>query len=242
MNGRRLTCSTPTGNLDGDRSVSHFATLTRDFGQAVQTTHAVATSAISGIAEAHRGASTKALQSGWSKLSAQHVDELVAGCHVLADALDVAAGYIVAQKAEALATLVGMVAAFVADQAASLATLGLTEAAVPAIIEGAEAIVKSLVQDLQQYVVGQVIEAAAKPLFAKVEDALSGLDWSESGAGNGAAGASMSVDAESTRCIRPRCARTRHPQSRRTRSIPLSPVARVRGESLDGIGDALPLR
>jgi hypothetical protein len=75
-----------------------------------------------------------------------------------------------------------MAAAFVADQAAAIATAGLAEAAVPLIVEGAERLVKSLVMDLEQYVIGQVIEAAAKPLFAKVEAAFSGLDWSQSGA------------------------------------------------------------
>lgn len=105
-------------------TVSQFATLTRQFAQAVETTHQDATQAIATIAEWHRSGSTERLQSGWSSMSTQHVDELVTGCHVLADALDVAAGYIVAQKVEAIATLVGMAAAFVADQAASVATLG----------------------------------------------------------------------------------------------------------------------
>lgn len=162
-------------------TLTQFATLTREFGTAVQTTHQDATAAVAGIATAHQGASTSQMKSGWSTLSAQHVDELVAGCAVLADALDVAAGYIVAQKAEAVVTLIGMAAAFVADQAASVATLGLAEAAVPVIIEGAERLLKSLVMDLQQYIIGQVIEAAAKPLFAKVEAAMSGLDWSQAG-------------------------------------------------------------
>jgi hypothetical protein len=98
---------------------------------------------------------------------------------------DAAAGYIVAQKAEAIGALVGMAAAFFADQAAAVVTLGLSEAAVPLIIEGAEAIVRSLVADLEQYVIGMVIEAAAKPLFAKVEEAMTGLDWSQSGAAAG---------------------------------------------------------
>lgn len=162
-------------------TVTQFATLTRQFGQAVRTTHDDATKAIHGIAQAYQGASTEKMRSGWANLSAKHVDELVTGCHVLADALDVTAGYIVAQKAEAIATLVTMAAAFIADQAAAVATFGLAEAAVPAIIEGAEQVVKSLVMDLQQYVVGKVVEAAAKPLFAKVEAAMSGLDWSQAG-------------------------------------------------------------
>jgi hypothetical protein len=148
----------------------------------VQTTHDDATRTLAAIASVYQGASTDAMTSGWAKLSAKHVDEIVFGCHVLADALDVAAVYIVAQKAEAITVLIGMAAAFVADQAAAVATLGLAEAAVPLIIEGAELLLKSLVMDLQQYVVGQVVEAAAEPLFDKIENAMSGLDWSQSGA------------------------------------------------------------
>lgn len=166
-------------------TVMQFASLVREFRQAVQTTHQDATEAVAAIARAHQSVSTEVMQSGWAKLSAQHIDELTAACAVLADALDAAAGYIVAQKAEAIAVLVGMAAAFFADQAAAVLTLGLSEAAMPLIIEGAEAVVKSLVADLEQYVIGMVIETAAKPLFAKVEAALTGLDWSKSGAVSG---------------------------------------------------------
>jgi hypothetical protein len=134
------------------------------------------------------------MTSGWQTLSAKHVYEVVDGCRVLADALGVAAGYILAQKAEAVAVLVGLAAAFVADQAAAIATAGLAEVAVPLIIEGAERLVKSLVMDLEQYVIGHVIEAAAKPLFAKVEDAMAGLDWSGSGGSGGSGGQQISVD------------------------------------------------
>jgi hypothetical protein len=44
-------------------------------------------------------------------------------------------------------------------------------------------LVKSLVMDLEQHLIGEVIEAAAKPLFAKVEAAMASLDWSASGSG-----------------------------------------------------------
>jgi hypothetical protein len=163
-------------------TVMEFASLVRQFRQAVQTTHQDATDAVAAITKAHESVSTEAMQSGWTKLSAQHVDELVDGCEVLADALDAAAGYIVTQKAEAIGALIAMAAAFFADQAAAVVTFGLSEAAVPLIIEGAEAVVKSLVADLEQYIIGMVIETAAKPLFAKVEAAMAGLDWSKSGA------------------------------------------------------------
>lgn len=153
-----------------------------------------ATRAVTTLADAHQGASTEAMSSGWQALSAKHVSEVVDACHVLAGALDLAAVYIVAQKAEAVAVLIGMAAAFVADQAAAVATFGLAEAAVPLIIEGAERLVKSLVMDLEQHIVGSVIEAAAKPLFAKVEDAMAGLDWSGSPDTAGHPGQQISVD------------------------------------------------
>ena len=180
-------------------TVTQFATLAREFGTAVQTTHQDATTAVTGIAQAHQGASTQVMNSGWATMSEQHVNELVTATHVLADALDVGAGYIVAQKLEALATLIGMAIAFVADQAAAVATFGLAEAAVPLIIEGAERLVKSLVMDLQQYIIGQVIEAAAKPLFAKVEAAMAGLDWSQSGGGAPQSSEGFAIDPTAVR-------------------------------------------
>jgi hypothetical protein len=174
--------------------VLQFATLARDFATAVRTTHDDATTAVAGIAKAYQGSATDAMSSGWARMSGRHVDEIVEGCHVFANALDVAAAYIVAQKAEAVAVLVGMAAAFVADQAAAVATAGLAEAAVPLILEGAELVVKSLIMSLEQHLIGEVIEAAAKPLFAKVDDALVGLDWSRSGATEVDAATGVSLD------------------------------------------------
>lgn len=163
-------------------TVSQFASLVRGFGQAVQTTHQDATQAVTGVAQAYRSVASERMLNGWQKLSDQHVNEILAGCAVLADALDVAAGYIMTQKAEALATLVEMAAAFVADQAAAVVTFGIAEAAVPLIIEGAEKLMDSLIMDLEQYLITMVAEAALKPLFAKVDAAAAGLDWSRSGA------------------------------------------------------------
>src|SRR3569833_582341 len=134
----------PWPYIDED-AVSQFAKVVREFAQAVENTHRDATETVARIAEAHQGSSTEAMSSGWSRMSAAHVYELVAACHVVAVALDVAAGYIVAQKLEAIGILIGMAAAFVADQAAAVATAGLAEAAVPLIIEAAERLVKSLV-------------------------------------------------------------------------------------------------
>jgi hypothetical protein len=184
----------PWPYIDED-TLHDFAAFTRDFATAVQTTHDDATQAVKGIAAAYQGSATDAMTSGWAKLSARHIDEILTACHVLADALDVAAGYVMAQKAEAVVILVDMAAALIADQAAAIATAGLAEAAVPLIIAGAEKVVDSLAADLEQYIISKVIEAAAKPLLAKIEDALSGLDWSKSGAEVGEPGG-FSIDPE----------------------------------------------
>jgi hypothetical protein len=182
----------PWPYIDEDAVIA-FGKFVREFAQAVENTHRDATDAISRIAAAHQASSTQAMSSGWAKMSTQHVYEVVDACHVLADALDIAAGYIVAQKVEAVAVLIGMAAAFIADQAAAVATFGIAEAAVPLIVEGAERLVKSLVLDLEQYVIGNVVEAAAKPLFAKVEAAMAGLDWAGQGETTGA-GTGFSID------------------------------------------------
>lgn len=173
--------------------VRQFATMVRQFGQAVQQTHQDASEAVASFAQAYQGASTEQMSSGWAKLSATHVNELVDGCRVLAEALDVGADVIVGQKVEALAELVAMAATFIADQAASVATLGLAEAAVPVIIEAGKKLLEALKEQIIQYIVGEIIEAAAKPLFAKIEQALSGLDWSQSG-GTAQAGTGFQID------------------------------------------------
>jgi hypothetical protein len=203
----------PWPYIDED-AVSQFAEVVREFAQAVENTHRDATETVARIAEAHQGSSTEAMSSGWSRMSAAHVYELVDACHVVAVALDVAAGYIVAQKLEAIGILIGMAAAFVADQAAAVATAGLAEAAVPLIIEAAERLVKSLVMDLEQHVIAKVIEAGAKPLFAKVEAAMAGLDWgnADRGAATGG-GQGFSIDPaavrEHTEVLRGHAARMR---------------------------------
>ncbi len=174
--------------------VRQFATLVREFGQAVEQTHQDATMAVRNIAEAYQGTSTRALNSGWAHLSTQHVDEIVEGCRILAEALDLGADFVIAQKAAAVLELIGMASAFVADQAAAALTFGIAEAGAPLIIEGAKVLLETLKQQIIQYLVGEIVEAAAKPLFAKVEQALSGLDWSNAPGGEPGAGGGFSID------------------------------------------------
>jgi hypothetical protein len=158
-------------------SLHRFADLAREFGQAVEQTHEDATQAVSNIAGAYQGAATKAMSSGWASLSATHVKEVTEACKLFADALDAWAVYVVVQKGQALVQLVELAAGYVAAIAAAPETLGASLAALPGLEEIGEALGNSLIQDLEMYLQGKVIEAASKPLVAKVEAMLSGLDW-----------------------------------------------------------------
>jgi hypothetical protein len=117
------------------------------------------------------------MSSGWAHLSAAHVKEVVEACSLMADAIDAWAVYVVVQKGQALGQLVELAISYAAAIAASPETLGASLAALPGLEEIGEMLGNSLIQDLDMYLQGKVIEAASKPLVAKVEAMLAGLDW-----------------------------------------------------------------
>ena len=180
-------------------SISQFASLVREFGQAVERTHQDATDAVQQLAQAHQGASTEQMASGWAELSTAHVNEIVEAAGIVAAALDAWAAYIVVQKGLAIAQMVEMAVEFFADQAAAVATFGIAEAALPVIIEAGQKVGQSLIQDLEQYVLGKVIDAALKPFMAKVQSLLSGLDWGNTSSAGSGAGDGFSVDEAAVR-------------------------------------------
>ena len=155
--------------------VREFASHVREFADNVQNTHQDSTNTVQQLGEAYQGASYEALIAKWGQLSGSHMQELVQACHVVATALDAAADVIVAMKVETIGELIAMAAAFIADQAAAVATFGAAEAAVALIEEAAKKLVNYLEQQLEQYIIGEVIEAAVNPLIETVGRAVSGL-------------------------------------------------------------------
>ncbi|MFD9128227.1 WXG100 family type VII secretion target [Kitasatospora sp. NPDC059571] len=189
----------PTVNED---KVREFASHVREFADRVDEAHRDSTATIHALSEAYEGASYEALLAKWSAMSDSHMTELVQACHVVATALDVAADVIVGMKVEAIAELVALAAAFVADQAAAVATLGAAEAALVAIEEAAKRLVNFLEQQLEQYIIGQVVEAAVDPLVEVVGRAVSGLVFQAAesalgvSAGGGGAGTGFRIHPE----------------------------------------------
>jgi hypothetical protein len=168
-----------------------------EFGEAVRTTHDDATATIHALGDSYQGAAYTQLHNRWTEMSSTHVTELVDACAVVADACDAAAAYVIGQKVVAIGELVGMAATFFADQAAAVATLGLAEAAVPLIIAVAKKLGESLIQALEQYLIGQLIDAAIKPLMAKIQQAMQGLQWP--GGDGGTVEAMFKVDTQQMR-------------------------------------------
>ncbi|MFF8374424.1 WXG100 family type VII secretion target [Streptomyces lydicus] len=190
-------------NIDEDK-VREFASHVRDFAQKVDDTHKESTATVKQMEDVYQGASYEALLTKWGQMSDSHMTELVNACHVVADALDIAADTIVAMKLEAIAELTVLAITFIADQAAAVATLGIAEAAEALVIEAAEKLMDYLVQQLEQYIIGQVIEAAVNPLVETVGKAVGGLVFQatesalgvSAGGAGGRAGESFSIHPE----------------------------------------------
>jgi len=159
-------------------SVRTFATHVRSFATNIDDTHQQATSTVKAMGGSYQANSYDLLVSKWAHLSNGHMSDLLSACHLLATALDAAADYIVAMKLECIAELVILAVTFVADQAAAVATFGLAEAAEALVVEAAEKAVDFLKQQLIQYIIAQVVEAALTPLLGVITKAVAGMTYS----------------------------------------------------------------
>jgi uncharacterized protein YukE len=183
--------------------VREFGSHVRDFATKVDETHKDSTATVKQMADVYQGASYDALMAKWEQLSSSHMSELVTACHAVATALDVAADVIVTMKGVAIAELVGLAVSFVADQAAAVLTFGLAEAAEALIIAAAKKCIDYLEQQLEQHIIGAVIEAAINPLVDVVGKAVSGMVFKAAesalgapGGGDGGVGTGFSVHPE----------------------------------------------
>jgi hypothetical protein len=108
-------------------------------------------------------------------MSSNHIQQLVTGCNDFADVLDVVADGVVTAKVGIIAALTAMVAEFVADQAAAVATFGVAEFATVAIVGTTRWLVKGFLNQLEQAVIAGALQVALNPLESKLEEAVRGL-------------------------------------------------------------------
>jgi hypothetical protein len=88
---------------------------------------------------------------------------------VFADALDVAADVVVAQKAAVIAAVVALAAEFAATQVGALFSFGLDEAAVPEEVLSTRVLVRAALQDLESHLLGTLCNVAGEDLSRAVE-------------------------------------------------------------------------
>jgi hypothetical protein len=82
---------------------------------------------------------------------------------------------VVAAKGAIIGALVAMAAELAADQAAAVVTLGIAEAAIPALIGATRLIVKGMLDQLEQQLLAEVLQAALTPLEDKIASALQNM-------------------------------------------------------------------
>lgn len=182
----------PWINVNEDK-VREFATHTRQFAQDISDAHGDAEATLKKLGSGYEGAAYESLMRMWGGRSSSHVKELTEACHVLATALDAGADFIEGQKIFCIGELAVMAASFIADQAAAVATAGIAEAALPAIEEGATKLVQYTEQQVEQYIIGEITNAAMQPLTEKIENMVVGLVIPEGG-GTAEKGSGFKVD------------------------------------------------
>lgn len=160
--------------VDEDQ-VRTFAGHVRDFGNNVSNTHQSASSVIQQMGQSYSGQSYEQLVTTWGRMSSEHMTQLVSACGVVATALETGADVIVGVKIVAIAELLALATAAAADQVAAVATLGLAEAGMALVVLAARRAINIMIAQAEQYVIGQVIEAAITPLEGIVASALNGL-------------------------------------------------------------------
>lgn len=178
-----------------ETKVREFASHVQQFSADVSDVHAHATSTLNQLGSGYSGAAYDALMSMWGAKSTSRIAELTEGCGVLASALEAGAALIEGQKIACIGELIGMAAAFAADQAAAVVTLGASEAALPLIEEGATRLIEFAEQEIEQTIIGQVAGAALQPLMDKAESMAEGLLLG-GGGGGGPVGSGFAVDNE----------------------------------------------
>ncbi|WP_019930946.1 hypothetical protein [Nocardia sp. BMG111209] len=149
------------------REVENFATN-------ISNTHSQATGAIKDMNSVYSGYSYEQMLAAWGRMSAGHMRDLDTACKAVGRALDIAAEVITVAKVAVLAELTALAASYFGALSATVATGGLSAAAMMAIRDAAERILSALEQYLVAYLIMEVVEKAIEPLEHVVEEMVGG--------------------------------------------------------------------
>lgn len=164
----------PWPDIDEDE-LHHWAAQIRTYAANTADTHDAAHAKVKELAATTHGDSYDALRAGWEKASGTHMKDMVAGCHLFADALDAAADVVVVVKGAIIAALAAMAAQIAAAQASAAITGGASEATIPTIVQGAQTAVQQQLNQLAQQVISGLLETVATPLEDTIARAVEGM-------------------------------------------------------------------
>lgn len=131
------------------------------------------------VAAVYQSQSYFALVEAWGQGSKKHMDELIEIARGIADGIDLLADGVVAMKTKVIVQLGIAAGEFVADQAASVATLGLAETALPLLYEVQNRLLNMILQEFENEVVDYVIDHTIGPMLDRVADKLERLAFAE---------------------------------------------------------------
>jgi hypothetical protein len=152
------------------------------------------------LADVYQSQSYLALVEAWGNGSKAHMDELVEIARGVATAIDLLADGVVAMKGKVIVQLGIAAGEFVADQAASVATLGLAETALPLLYEVQNRLLNMILQEFENEVVDYVIDQTIGPLLDRLADKMEKLLFTEvAGAAIGPGPNGVKLDTEAMR-------------------------------------------
>lgn len=157
----------PWPGIDEDE-LRAWAASVRKFAGNVTDNSARTRAVAAGLADSQQSSFTASMAARW-----EHHDQLIADLHeplnVFADALDVAADVVVAQKMVVIGAAIAFATEFAATQVGAIFTLGADEAALPEEIISTREIVDFAIEELKGALIGELLNGAV----AQVNDHIS---------------------------------------------------------------------
>ncbi|MET9177212.1 hypothetical protein ABZX88_03170 [Kitasatospora aureofaciens] len=155
--------------------VREFAGHVRKFASNIDHTHAEATATLQEMAHHYQAKSYEQMVARWSKMTNDHLHEVVAVCNASATALDAGADAIVAMKLAVIAELGVLAAEAVGGAIATVATLGLASALDAVAVAATRRVVSTAIKAAEEEIIALLITKATEPLQQEVEKAVKGM-------------------------------------------------------------------
>ena len=163
----------PWPGIDEDE-LREWAASVRTFAGNITGNSARTHQVVAGLADSSQSSFTSTLAARW-----EHHNQLIADLHeplnVFADALDVAADVVVAQKLVVIGAAVAFATEFAATQVGAFLTLGADEAALPEEIISTREIIDFAIEELKGALIGELVNGAVQEISDHINSFIGNL-------------------------------------------------------------------